>query len=438
MSAIARLVGMVARSADNGIPPERLRRRNFQAEFIAGDDDPNYARLKGDAFLAEESYFSVRLVEMRLAEAHNYISEYVPMCSCYLRYTYGTAPREVPFTLSYETIRAALGKDAGRSGPRNVEFQNVYVVRNVPVKADGLAMYTALCRIADSSLTRGMLDLLADAMGAIGGPAVGAVARTGTDLTKRLTALLGAEGVTTRFGVKDGSVLRRSGYRVFAGSELAPELGNADLRVEGGRLALEAGGRSHTVNDVDYLIVALEHRETLVDDAFGLSSTLSFHAGWDHVKTALLRDDGKAADDALLALILRISTSPDLTELDRLRMIATYKRQAEQWRAASRKGFRLRSGQAEDITTRLTTLADARYGDLGRPVAALLRSVSDAIATHRATAGDPGGLLESDGLLDAARTVGRQLDSSGAIRDREALATATRYVVSAAVSEVLD
>src|SRR5258706_16479306 len=96
-------------------------------ESVAG----NGGTVGGEQFLPERSYFSVRVVEMRLAEAGRYFTEFVPMCSCFLRYTYGRSQRNLPFVLGSETLSAGLGKDLPKRGAQRIQFPDGYVVRNV-------------------------------------------------------------------------------------------------------------------------------------------------------------------------------------------------------------------------------------------------------------------------------------------------------------------
>jgi hypothetical protein len=234
--------------------------RNFlgKVEMDVGGQDDRYDFMKGDIFSPEKSYFSVRVVEMRLAEAGRYFLEFIPMCSCFLRYTYGRAQRTVPFVLGSEVISANLGKDVPKNAARNIQFRDAFIVRNVPVKADNLLMYCALCRITDSDFARGLLDLLSDTAASVGGPAVGAIAKTGVDLTKRLGSLLGADGVETRFGMLNGNALDRSGYFVFAGAPSA-DLKAGELVMREGQLVRQQAGQPATpIDDIDYVVIGLE------------------------------------------------------------------------------------------------------------------------------------------------------------------------------------
>lgn len=364
------------------VEPVNLRRRNFVGDINPADPgaDLKYDLVKGDKFRPERSYFSIRMVEMCLAEAGNYISSYLPVCSCFLSFTYAGEQRSVPFIVGYETVREKLGKDAPRGGAQNVDFTNIYIVENVPVKADGLTMYSALCRVSDSGFARGMLDLLSDVAGVVGGPTIGTAVRTGVDISKRLGSLLGADGVTTRFGTLDGAALGSSGYRVFAG---APE-GKIDIEeliMEHGQLLQTmADGSRVPLADIDYLVVACEYRETLIDDAFGLVSVLPFHKQWEVVREKLLAGDS-AVDEAYKKLVIEVGRSPDLIEADRLALLTAYRSQVDIYRDASRasalRGTARRGTDEKGISVRLKSVESYHGKEI---IAPLLRSVALAMA----------------------------------------------------------
>src|SRR5262249_40600079 len=149
-----------------------------------------------------------------------------------------------------------------------------------------------------------------------------------------LGTLLGADGVSTRFGVLDGAALGRSGYRVFAGAGRGA-LDAKELMMEHGQLMRESGGLKASIDDVDYLGGALEDQPTLVDDGFGAISNLPFHALWEPVKVKLLKRDVAGANDALQDLTLSVATSPDLIEGDRLGIMAAYRAETEAWKKAA-------------------------------------------------------------------------------------------------------
>jgi hypothetical protein len=319
----------------------RPNARNFTGEIDAVND-PAPEAVNKDAFKPEQSYFSVRIADMRLAEASRYFVDFIPMCSCFLRYRYGRTQMTLPFFLGNEFIKSGLGGNSSAESGKNIQFKDIYIVQNVPVKADNLLMYAALCRVKDSGFARGMLDFLADTAGTVGGATVGAAVHTGVDLTKRLAVLMGADGVETRFGMLNGRMLDKSGYRMMAGVA-AKDLNEDDLTIENGQLRRKSGA-NQTIDDVDYLVLAVEYRKTLVDPDFAQVSTLPFHARFDEVRTKLINGDKAGAADALKPLLVDVATSPDVTEADRLGLTAAYRGAFDQWADANK--LSLQSGSA--------------------------------------------------------------------------------------------
>jgi hypothetical protein len=292
--------------------------------------DPMAEYLKGDQFVPEKCYFSIRIAEMHLAEAGRYFVEFLPMCACFLKYTYGRGTREVPFILSLDRIKAALGTNADKSQPRNVQFNDVYVVRNAPMKADNLVMYSALCRFNDTGFAQGLLGLLSDTTAAIAGPIAGPMIKAGVDFSSRLGTLLGANGVETRFGMWTGNALKKSGYTIAlaASANLAAD----DLSITDGRLTRGAkAGAPKPLDDIDYLLMGVEYRATLVDENFAQVSILPFHETWNEARSKLLRKELESAKKSLQDLIVQISSSPDITEADRFAIISTYLGEFEKW-----------------------------------------------------------------------------------------------------------
>lgn len=404
--------------------------RNFSGNILPEnvDNDPHRSATKGDAFQPERSYFSIRVVEMRLAEAGRYFTEFVPMCSCFLKYTHGRSQRTVPFVLGNETISAGLGKNLSKSTVSNIQFNDIYIVRNVPVKADNVMMYVALCRFKDTGFARGLINLLSDAAAAAGGPMVGAVVKTGADLTNRLGVLLGADDVDTRFGILTGNALNTSGYRVFAGTP-ASMLSADELAMQDGQLIRRERGRSvSSIDDIDYLVIGLEYRSSLVDDSFGQVSILSFHAHWEEVREKLLRADKAGAVQTLQDLLVEVAGSPDVTEADRLALIASYQGEFDKWMTVGSNRPPLMSFSVKKSAAtppKVAAILDAmRIGTL--------RSNQESVKSTRAVLEDPEAVkrLVARRALNAVEAISAPLNASGP----EAIRNATTTFLSGALA----
>jgi hypothetical protein len=384
-------------------------RRNFDAMFSSAPDDKSTrsTALAGEEFKPEQSYFSVRIVEMRMAEAGNYVAQYLPMCCCFLRYQYGASTREIPFIVSHDMIRRLLGAEASDRGARHVNFKDVYIVRDVPVKAAGVAMYAGLSRIVNSDFARGMLDLVGDTVSAFGGPAAGVVASAGINMTKRLADLLGANGVSTRFGVYDGDALVRSGYRVLAGAGL--EAARIEMR-DGQLRRTDDAGNLTLIDDVDYIVLAFERKTSLLDQPFGTLTHLPFHAKWTEMSKRLVTGETAGVDELFNQLAAEIVASPDLIELDRLGVLTGYVTQMDKWRQFRSQAPTVKAGGQTlrgMVIDRANTLSEAAQKDS----ASLLQKAAKHINDYRNDPRQSNDLLSDDALADKLGSIGRDLSN---------------------------
>ncbi|WP_313623862.1 hypothetical protein [Achromobacter sp.] len=398
------------------------------------------AHLDGSAFVPGQCYFSVRLVEMRLCEAGNYLSQFLPLCTFFLRYGAAGAKREIPYIVGYDLIQQALGAAAPEAGARRVAFRDVYVARNVPYASDGLEMYAALCRFADSSLCRGILDFVSTAVTVLGGPAGGAIVKTGESLLTPLAKLFGTDGVSVRFGVFDGDALRRSGYRVLAGADSQDRLAGLQL-IDGVLHRQQGAGKPEPVNDVDYLVLAFEQRSTLGADMFAAATALPFHHLWKDVSTALIGNNPAAATAAYQSLLIAVAESPQLIDSDRFALLTAYAAQRGAWEAASAQtGLRTR-GAGKSLATAMTDRVNAR--GKADPVSELLKAARKQITPPPAAAGqarEAQAALEDTAVAQAVSNVVEALGAKDGVTAPaaapQALSRATRELLAIMLSDV--
>ncbi|MEN4921005.1 hypothetical protein ABE485_20210 [Achromobacter spanius] len=415
--------------------------RNFYAEIEPppGGGPALAAGLDGSSFVPGQCYFSVRVVEMRLSQAGNYLSEFLPLCTFFLRYGVAGAKREIPYIVGYDLIQQALGAAAPEAGASRVAFRDVYVARNVPYASEGLEMYAALCRFADSSFSRGILDFVSTAVTMLGGPAGGAIVKTGESLLKPLAKLFGADGVSVRFGVFDGDALRRSGYRVLAGADSQDKLAGLQL-VDGVLHRQGAAGKLEPVNDVDYLVVAFEHRATLGADMFAAATALPFHHLWKDVSTALIGNNAAAAQAAYQSLLIAVAESPLLIDADRFALLTAYAAQRGVWEAASEQSGLKTRGGVKSLATAMTDRVNARAKT--DPVAELLRTARKQLAAPPGQPGKPEPAQAALADSAVAQTVSSLVDALAAkggaavpAQSPGALSRATRELLALALSQ---
>lgn len=297
--------------------------RNYYAEIPPEESASASPELKQQTFKSGECYFSVRLVEMRLAQATNLIVDYLPICIFYLRYNESGQIREHPYIVSYETIKKALGSNAPQTARNNVLFRDVYVAQNLPFNSSSIEMFVGLCRLNDSSITRGILDFVSETLSVLGGPLGGAIVTTGKGVLEPLGKLFNVEGVELRFGAFDANALRTAGYRVLAASDAEAKLQGLQL-VDGVLHRTTSRGKLERVDDVDYLVLAFEHRPTLGDDLIAAARELPFHGKWIEMRNALLAQNTIMAKASFQQLLIAVNSSPLLTERDRMALLAAY------------------------------------------------------------------------------------------------------------------
>ena len=211
----------------------------------------------GRAFVPEASYFSVRLVDMRLAEGGKYFVDYLPLGVCVAEYTYGTDRRRSPVVLNNELVKQMLGDVA--SQPGHVHFTNIPIVRRAPMKHDNLGLFVGLFRMPYTDVAHSILRLAADVSEEVGG----SVLRAGTDIAAKLydrvADIFSLNTVQPRLAFLDGMALSSSGYLLVAGP-LPPNIAANDLVVDGGQLRLRSDPKGQALNGFDYCLLAIEQQ----------------------------------------------------------------------------------------------------------------------------------------------------------------------------------
>jgi hypothetical protein len=373
-------------------PTERKFYRPLTRDRIF--DDPKLEAVDGEAFPAEASYFSVRIVEMHLQNAGEYFRNFLPMVVTLSEFSRGGQARALPFFLNNDRLKEALGTASGGLGL--IQMQNVYALRHVPVNADGLSLFCGLFRMAHQDFAAALLDLLAEIGGQLG-------AAQGVDVAKavyrQLSKVVGMDGVEFRFGHLDGSChVHGSGYRIFAGQPARPS-DVEDLAMVAGRLQhRDASGSCRPVTEFDYCVIALERLQSRA--TAGLLTTLPLHQRWVEVIPFLTANRVEDAEAAFGKLQSEILMSADLTEEDRLVALAVYnKKWADVGASIRPRSAQLRSearsGQTGGRTTglfkmglSLETEDRRRQGSeaaaaFGEVLAAELRNSSDQLASER-------------------------------------------------------
>jgi hypothetical protein len=341
-------------------------------------EDKQAAALDGTAFEPEASYFSVRIVEMYLKNAGEYFRQFLPMAITLAEFSQGGQQRTLPFFLNNDKLREGLGSAGASLGL--IQMKDVYVLKHVPVNADGLSLFCGLFRMVHQDFAAALLDLLAEIGSKVGGPLSGQGVDIARAVYNRLGRIVGMKDVEFRFGSLDGSALSNgSGYRMIAGN-IGNGGGTQAFSMLGGRLYRETQQGREEITDFDYCVVALERLGSRATE--GLLTVLPLHKYWNEVSKHLAErrnDDAEAGFNKLQGEIL---LTPDLTESDRLVALALYQkkwaavrdalaRPASGSQARGNAAGSFRKGLADEIdrrgTTPATRVAEALAAELRGP-----------------------------------------------------------------------
>jgi hypothetical protein len=295
--------------------------------------------LEPKSFIPERSYVTIRIRELRLAQAGALLNQFLPMCTCFLREGMGDSARTIPFVIGAEMIRSGLVANAPRDAGRNLAIHDMELVRHLPVRGRGVTLYTSLCHFKDDSVARGLLGFAAEAAKVVGGEALATPFRVAGDLTGKLQTLLGSGGVETRFARLDGDPLRHSGHYLLAGSSQGI---SGAISVRDGIVYQGEGSAAQPLGNVDYLLLEFGHLETLTSEDFALVSHLSFHKLYEQAEQEIIKAQGKpspVADDLMVKLHQEIYASPALISRDRALLSQVYVAAGRKLESSFKQGF---------------------------------------------------------------------------------------------------
>lgn len=378
----------------------RPRLRQIYTPVAAPGEPPS------SSFIPERSYVTIRIRELRLAEAGALLNDYLPMCTCFLREGAGDAARTMPFVIGAEMIRSGLGANAPRDAGRNLAIHDMELVRHLPVRGQGLTLYSSLCHFKDDSVARGLLGFAAEAAKAVGGEGLAAPVRMAGDLTGKLQTLLGSGGVETRFARLDGDPLRQSGHYLLAASS---EGIDGALSVRDGIVYQGDGAAARPLENVDYLLLEFGHLETLASEDLAFVSHLPFHKRYEQVEQEIIKSQGQrspVADDLMIKLQQEIFASPALVARDRFSLTQIYLAARQKLESSFKNQFA--AGEKFDAGTILWERErKASTPKVGRLIAAARGGLGQALRTERkAPAGTPTTMQDFAAIAAAVRAAG--------------------------------
>jgi hypothetical protein len=317
----------------------------------------------GNPIAKDQTYFTVRVNELHLAENRKWWHEYDPLVLVVTEFNYGRERVAIPTVVGPNLIRRQSQSDKPVYGTVLLDTR---VTGPHPYRGGDVDISCSFYAVERVNYAKALLRCVDNLSEAIGGPAdMAAIAKTGSALVAGLDGLLGLQEtrylaghrVSTAFSPLDPF---RTGYSVL----ITPPTPNiADLRVDGRRLEAKASrGEFQSYRQSDYVLLGITGGEARGDENvlpfYGLKMR-ALEAVWDGPGGV------KRAKANLASAYQEMRRSPDLTAAEAGRLLDLWLEElaAEQERASrvrpmsTPEGARPRDPLADDLDA-----ATARIG----------------------------------------------------------------------------
>jgi hypothetical protein len=282
---------------------------------------------------AEQHYFRVWLSEMYLRDDRRLFREYVPVVHSAVRLQFGTRPtQELPYVAGPQQV--GLGSTLGQGVQLNHPLTNL-----LPFRGGTVTLSTALFAYKQKDFFQGFVEILHDVSGLLNTGQLSATLNVVEGAVDGVQNLLGAgekdvhllyfEGFAGTTG--GGGVTLKSGYTAVIKANAA-SFDNNKLFVKNSQLHFGNDlVSSKPLDGYDYMLLRVEASQERDDylsfEDFGKLLMDSIRAG--------LRN--RADGDAVIQTAQIVAwASPDLTNLDRVRVALGLKREYERALAGGR------------------------------------------------------------------------------------------------------
>ncbi len=299
-------------------------------------------------FVADASYFEIRLSQMHLRDQREYWNGYLPLGALVAEFPFAGKPRSVPMVLGPERLTG------GQSTGERVDYYNMRVVGPSPYLGVEVKLFAGLFRLQTTNWARRALSVLEAVTATFDPTRLSSFVHMSGAVVDQVEKLLGMDEVELRLAFERGysapsSDCRWSGeppitvmhprFEVLVRTS-ARHLGDADRSqfwVRDGTLFHGAApGQLLPFQDADFMLLRVDSLERREDYA-----TLDFHRDhWDKVADYVWQGCNRAAKDELVLLGASLARSPDVTDSHREVLLALYKarfnRELERRRSMSR------------------------------------------------------------------------------------------------------
>ena len=286
------------------------------------DDHVLTGDYSGNALVADQSYFEIRLTEMYLHNRQQFWRGFIPLGLAVTDFLYDRRLERVPFFVGNQVLKNIEKYLDGKY----VEYRNTKVAGPIPYIGGDIGLFVGLFRLEVSNLVKGLFGLLDTLAVTFDISQLSRYLSIARPLGQELLPLLGMEEIDQRFGTRDeltGPSIRE-GYLIYGNCPQDVRLAET-LWINDGRLMRGQGaGKLGDVSDFDYCVIQIKQRSERNDLA-----TLPFNETWLATKEHLVQGEENKAKAKFTETVRQLALSADLTETHRHELILLYKTKFE-------------------------------------------------------------------------------------------------------------
>jgi hypothetical protein len=315
-----------------------FRARSFKpAHFRIADervlDEPSAD--SAPVFTPEESYFSLRLSEMRLRDEREYWQKFTPLASALVELQFAGGRHVVPAVVGPQ----ALADVAHLKPGDHVEHLNRRLAGPLPYLGDDVSIFFGLFRIETDNWARRALSLLQSVGTAFDFSKLTTALDIAGPLTEAVQGLLGMEEVGVRLALNrsysapssdggSGTTLR-PGYEVMLrrGADELDEEQQARFWVKAGQLHHgDQASALRPYDDADFVLL-----QVAAANSRGDYTTFDFHTRhWPRVQDHIWAGRDAEAKESLRLLAADLVQSEEIVRPHRWKLLAEYRRRFDE------------------------------------------------------------------------------------------------------------
>ncbi len=274
-------------------------------------NEENYQR---KPIVPGNDYFEVRIPETFLRFERAYWKRYAPITVIMLRFLHDGKIRELPFTISSQTLLASFPNDAKNW----TEFYNTRVFRPFPYEGGDVELAIALYAVETQNKAKEMFSLLDSLLSLFQAPLASQALQTADTITHLIEKFIGLSMVSRKLSYyqafQEGSDLPnsfRDQYLIRINAD-ENKITKDKLWVRDGRLHTKLpSGKFQRASEWDYCLTRIHASEKTQ------YTQLPFWKTWKSVRRYITNGNQNMAHNVYAELIRQVTLCTDLTERDR-------------------------------------------------------------------------------------------------------------------------